>query len=91
MLKKIAPRALRRLIFACGLFTATIANAATYYVAKNGNDGYTCSQAQNPATPKITLNTGISCLSSGDTLEVKAGTYDAPSDTVEPPSGTSWT
>ena len=47
----------------------------TYYVAKTGNDSNGCVQAQNQATPKLTINAGIACLGPGDTLEVKAGTY----------------
>jgi parallel beta-helix repeat protein len=90
MTTKMTNRALRQLVFAFGLLHATVANAGTYYVATNGNDGNTCSQAQNQSTPKRTMNGGIGCLSSGDTLEMKAGTYAAPNDTVEPPSGTSW-
>jgi hypothetical protein len=51
--------------------------AATYYVDKNvGSDTNSCAQAMNPAGPKQTINSGISCLSAGDTLIVKAGIYD---------------
>ena len=49
--------------------------AATYYVAVNGNDGNSCSQAQNSSSPKKRVNAGLGCLSAGDTLIVKAGTY----------------
>lgn len=52
-----------------------LAQGATYYVAKTGNDLYSCSQAQSLATPKVTIAGGISCLSSGDTLIIKGGTY----------------
>lgn len=48
---------------------------ATYYVATTGSDSNTCLQAQNPLTPKLTIAAGISCLSSGDTLIIKTGTY----------------
>jgi hypothetical protein len=64
--------------------------AATYYVSKNGNDGYTCSQAQSESTPRRTVNAGVSCLSAGDQLLVKAGTYAEGLINNIPP-GTSWT
>jgi hypothetical protein len=65
------------------LATVTIriswAMATAYYVGKTGNNNYSCSQAQNPATPKQTItgsSGGISCLSSGDTLLIRAGIYN---------------
>jgi len=87
-IKKLANRTLRELFFVLGLLPAAIAHAGTYYVAVDGSDSHTCGQAQNQSTPRRTLNAGIGCLSSGDTLEVKAGTYTRPS--VLPPSGSSW-
>jgi hypothetical protein len=48
---------------------------ATYYVAKTGSDSNSCNSAQSQSTPKLTINAGIACLSGGDTLIVKAGTY----------------
>jgi hypothetical protein len=54
---------------------AGAAQAATYYVATTGSNGYACAQAQNQSTPKQTIQAGVSCLASGDTLIVKAGTY----------------
>jgi parallel beta-helix repeat protein len=56
-------------------FVAQLGVAATYYVAKTGSNSYSCAQAQSPATPKLTINSGILCLAAGDTLEIKAGTY----------------
>src|SRR5438477_12176503 len=50
--------------------------ATTYYVAPSGSDGASCASAQNTLTPKQTINAGIGCLSGGDTLIVKAGTYN---------------
>jgi Periplasmic copper-binding protein (NosD) len=58
-----------------------------YYVGKTGSNSNTCSQAQNPATPKQTItgsSGGISCLSSGDTLIINAGTYNEPYFNVRP-------
>lgn len=51
---------------------AAHANAATYYVATNGSDG-------NPGTeaaPFQTLARGSKALAAGDTLYIKAGTYN---------------
>jgi hypothetical protein len=42
-----------------------------------GNDSYTCAQAQNPATPKLTVTSAVSNCSAADTLVVRVmpGTY----------------
>src|SRR5262249_35925023 len=40
----------------------------TYYVGKNGSDSNSCTQAQSQSMPKLTINGGLSCLTSGDTL-----------------------
>jgi hypothetical protein len=66
------------------------AEAATYYVSGTGYDVYTCAQAQNLSAPKQTINSAVSCLSAGDTLFVRGGTY-AESLIGNVPSGTSWT
>src|SRR5262249_15824930 len=52
------------------------------YTAKYGSDSYDCAQAQSLATPKQTINEGLNCLSGGDTLLIRAGTYDEGIDTV---------
>jgi len=46
-----------------------------YYVAKTGSDSNTCVQARSTSTPKLTITAGIGCLSSGNKLLVRAGTY----------------
>src|SRR5262245_60698337 len=51
------------------------ARASTYYTAKTGSDQSSCEQARSEATPKLTINGGVGCLSAGDTLIVKPGTY----------------
>jgi parallel beta-helix repeat protein len=56
--------------------SASVAHAATYYVAKSGNNGNTCAQAQSISTAKLTIAEGLKCLSAGDTLLVRAGNYD---------------
>jgi parallel beta-helix repeat protein len=40
-----------------------------------GRDSNTCQTAQAISTPKATLAAGLACLSSGDTLIIRAGTY----------------
>ena len=55
--------------------TPVIAHGSTYYVAKTGQDGNTCAQAQSRSTPKLTIKAGLACLAGGDTLIIKAGTY----------------
>jgi hypothetical protein len=78
------------ILAACVLLAAPV-SAATYYVAPSpvGNDGRACSpMAQSIATPRATIVAGIACLSAGDTLIVRAGTY--PEFITSIPSGTSW-
>jgi hypothetical protein len=81
--------------FMCGLaFTgcligAQLTEAATYYVATNGSDSRSCSQAQNQATPKGTINGGLACISGGETLVIKPGTYAERIGTGRIPSGSS--
>lgn len=67
----------------------SLAHAATYYVAKTGNNSYTCTQAQSESTPKLTITSGVACLSPGDTLLIKGGTY-IESLINKIPGGTSW-
>ena len=55
------------------------ATGNTFYVATNGSDSYSCSQARNISAPKRNLNGtsgGLSCLTAGDTLDIRAGTYN---------------
>jgi hypothetical protein len=52
-----------------------LAHGGTYYVAKTGSDNNSCSSAQLQSTPKLTINAGAACLSAGDTLVVRDGTY----------------
>ena len=61
-----------------------------YYVATDGDDARSCSQAQDIATPKRTLHSGAACLAPGDTLYIRAGTYDEEFFYDGIPSGTSW-
>lgn len=66
----------------------TSADAADYYVAKTGDNSRSCGTAQTIGTPKLTITNAVGCLSPGDTLFVRAGTYDEYITYVN--SGTSW-
>jgi len=72
--------------------TGTTGTGKTYYVATNGSDSTTCTQAQNQSTPKRRIAAGVACLTAGDTLYVRSGTYDEhlDSNVTVIPSGTSW-
>ncbi len=70
----------------------------TIYVSVNGNDNNSCdiaTTALNDNTKAkrniVTPNGGLSCLSAGDTLDIRAGTYSEMmrSVTITIPSGTS--
>ena len=64
------------------IFVASSTQAAgnIYYVATNGSDSYSCSQAQDISTPKRNIMTpegGIACIQGpGDKLLIRGGTYD---------------
>jgi hypothetical protein len=83
-------------LFVCLTLSANAAFATTYYVdASNPNgrgDGNTCSAAQSVSSPKLTIKGGVSCMSGGDTLYVRAGTYNEAlnSNTIPSGTGTSW-
>src|SRR5262245_32529483 len=72
---------------------AQVVLGATYYTAKTGSDNNSCIAAQSEATPKLTVNSGLSCLSSGDTLVIHAGSYGEQINTFSGsnlPNGSSW-
>lgn len=72
------------------LFTSVgEAATSTFYVAKTGSNQNTCSNARSESGAKKTINAGASCLSSGDTLLIKSGTYVEGLENVIP-GGTSW-
>lgn len=72
---------MRACLVAVFLFLTSPAWATTYYVDDTGSDSNTCTQAQNSATPKLTMGSSASsamfCLAAGDTLIVRNGTYTA--------------
>ena len=65
---------------------ARTSEAATYYVATNGNDSNPGTQTQ----PFRSLTKGVNALKAGDTLYLRAGVYSS-IDASTIPSGTSWT
>src|SRR5262245_26060587 len=66
-----------------------LAHGTTYYVSPSGSNGNSCVRAQNSSTPKQTINNGANCLGSGDTLVVKAGTYNEVLNMNNYPNGSS--
>src|SRR5437867_1579750 len=82
-------------VLSAGVLSARVGEAATYYVATTGSDSNTCTQAQNPSTPKRTINAALNCLGTaayagaGHTVQVAAGTYV---ETINNnlPGGSSW-
>lgn len=65
---------MRKLVFLILLFASPL-HAVTRYVGKSGSDSNSCATSQTEGTPKLTITSGLSCMSPGDTLIVKAGTY----------------
>jgi hypothetical protein len=56
-------------------FKTTAADAATYYMDDTGSDNNSCEQAKSTLTPKATLTSLMSCVSTGDTIEIRGGVY----------------
>jgi hypothetical protein len=54
----------------------SLGSGNTYYVAKTGSDSYTKTQAQNQSTPWLTIQHAANNVAAGDTVYVKAGTYN---------------
>jgi hypothetical protein len=81
------------LLFGITLAMPTL--ATTYHVKKTGSDSYSCSQAQNPSTPKATINGALNCIGTGAgagagaTVRLYQGTY---TETIanRMPGGASW-
>jgi parallel beta-helix repeat protein len=95
-LRGVAHQMTRFLLAAlAGVFIPAGASAATWYVGKTGSDSNSCTQAQSPNSPKLTIPAGLACIGTapsagaGHTVEVAAGTYaEAIRNTL--PSGSSW-
>ena len=86
---RLCPPLLSVLGVLCVLIVAP-AGASTYWVnASGGNNGNSCGAATNETTPRQSINSGIDCLNSGDTLIVKNGTYNGAIDCWRIPDGPS--
>ena len=84
---------MKKLLLALLLLCAPL-QATTFYVAKagsGGSDANSCATAQTHTTGKLTIAAGIACMSSGDTLQIKAGTYlERITNSQVPTGGGSW-
>jgi parallel beta-helix repeat protein len=72
----------------CFCMETVDAQAATYFVATTGNDGFAGTSTQ----PFRTIARGLSSLKAGDILYIRAGTYNENIDSEKQtiPTGTSW-
>ena len=75
------------------LFAPGLSHAITYYVATNGSDSNNCSAtvptARTITTPKLTIAAALTCMTAGDTLLIRGGTYSGLI-LNNVPTGTSW-
>lgn len=65
-------------VFLYTLLSTAVVHAATYWVDPTGNDSNSCASISGSTDPgqfRQTIKGGAACLSAGDTLKVKAGTY----------------
>src|SRR3990172_9564355 len=81
----------RLILIICTLLLASSLEAATYWVdGTNGSNANGCNNSATPltTTAKQTINAGIACLVSSDTLNIRSGTYDAGIPGFDVPGGT---
>jgi len=69
------------IVLLIGVLVGKSSFAAIFYVATTGDDSNSCTEAQNPSTPKRNIvgdRGGLSCLGAGnaDILDVRAGSYN---------------
>src|SRR5262245_17709911 len=67
---------MKRIALALLVLIPANAQAATYYVAKTGDDNNSCATAGSQSSPRQPINRGLACLGAGDTLIVRPGTYE---------------
>jgi Concanavalin A-like lectin/glucanases superfamily/Right handed beta helix region len=79
---------MRNVLLLLLLLLPSAAWGTTYYVSTSGNDSNSCSAAQSLNTPKRNPSNGAGCLGPGDTLHIRAGTYNVGT-WNGPPSGNS--
>lgn len=68
------------------VWSPSVANTTSYYVATDGND----TNLGTESRPFQTIRKGVSVLRPGDTLYIREGTYAGIDTTMPIPSGTSW-
>jgi hypothetical protein len=88
--------ALRWLLLVLLMAVPSMGWAATYYVSTTGSDSASCELATSTGSPKqhiMGAQGGLACMSAGDTLYLRGGTYseEINSNVQTIPSGTSWT
>ncbi len=69
---------------------AAAQSGVTYYVSPAGSDSRSCVQAQSSSTPKRSVNSGLTCLQTGERLYVRGGTYAEALTSPSIASGGSW-
>lgn len=74
---------MRRLLVAVVLVWLCVVQASTQvlpgkirYVSLSGSDANSCVASEDPATPKRTLDQAVDCLTAGDTLYIRGGTWN---------------
>jgi parallel beta-helix repeat protein len=73
-------------LFTMAFFTSP-AWATVRYVSPGGNDANSCEASSDANTPKLTIASAVACMSPGDRLYMRAGTYNEPIDTSRLTSG----
>ncbi len=68
---------MKNFLFALLLTLPVISEAASYYVGKSGSDANSCATAisSSAGNRKLTITSGLTCLSPGDTLLIGDGSY----------------
>src|SRR6266699_2450304 len=83
-IQTVRPLALSAIMFIVlltgGVWSPRAATAATYYVSTGGSNSNSCSTSQTCtsqtcSTAKRNVNSALPCLTAGDTLYIRAGTY----------------
>lgn len=69
-------RTLFTVLLACAMAWTQEALGATRYVAQTGNDANSCATSEDITTPKRTLDSAVSCMTAGDILYIRGGTWN---------------
>ena len=54
---------------------ASFSQGQSYYVSNVGSNSNSCIAAKSSTTPKLTIQAGLACLTAGDSLIIRDGTY----------------